>query len=258
MPSSAQTRETAFPAPEFTADSLLNGQVRFRQPASGYRAAIDPVFLAAAVPARSGQRILDAGCGAGAALLCLARRVPGCSIIGIERDPALAALARYNAGDNGFSDRVDIVTGDIAGPSAELAPDSFDHVMMNPPYLEPRRSQSSPDPSRSAAMVEEAPGISAWVDFAHRMLRAGGTLTLIHRADRLGDVTAALKPRFGALIQVPLLPMAGRTPKRVLIRAQKNAAAAVTVLPGFVLHAADGRFTAVADEILRGGRGLDF
>ena len=151
MPSAAQQREIAFPQPEFTADTLLNGAVRFRQPATGYRAAIDPVFLAAAVPARAGERILEAGCGAGAALLCLARRVPGCSIVGIERDPVLADLARFNARDNGFSDRIEIVTADITGPLPQLAAGSFDHAMMNPPYLDRGRSQSSPHPIRAAA-----------------------------------------------------------------------------------------------------------
>jgi tRNA1(Val) A37 N6-methylase TrmN6 len=258
MRSQAQTDDAAFSEPAFTADTLLNGTVRIRQPASGYRAAIDPVFLAAGVPARAGQHILDAGCGAGAAFLCLARRIPECSIVGVERDPLFADLARFNAADNGFSDRIRIVTGDVAGPLPDLVPGACDHVMINPPHLDPERSRPSADRARAAAMVEEMPGISAWIAFAHRMLRDGGTLTLIHRVDRLEDVLAALGQGFGAVIQFPLLPMTGRAAKRVLVRAQKNAAAAATVLPGLVLHAADGRYTPAAEEILRGGRGLDF
>ena len=252
-----RARDPAFPEPHFTADTLLNGGVRLRQPAVGYRAAIDPVFLAAAVPAKPGERVLDAGCGAGAAFLCLARRVHGCTIAGVERDPAMADLARFNATDNGFSNRVEIFTGNIAGHMPQLGSVSFDHVMMNPPYLDPARTQGPVDAARAAAMVETN-AISDWIAFAHRMLRSGGTLALIHRADRLAAVRSALSSRFGALMEFPLLPMAGRDAKRVVVRAQRDAAPSVTQLPGLVLHRSDGRYTAEADEILRAGGALHF
>lgn len=258
MPEPARRKETGFVGPSFTADALLDGKVRLRQPVTGYRAAIDPVFLAAAVPARPQDSVLDAGCGAGAALLCLAYRVPGCAIVGVERDAAAAELARFNVRDNGFSDRIDIRTGDIAGPTLGLPPGSFDHVMVNPPYLDPKRSQPSIQGARAAAMVEGAADLAAWIAFAHGMLRDRGTLTLIHRADRLDDVMAALSPRFGRISRFPLWPFAGRAAKRVIFRARKDVDEPPAALPGLVLHGADGRFTPAADEILRHGRGLDF
>jgi tRNA1Val (adenine37-N6)-methyltransferase len=74
--------------------------VSYRQPIDGYRTGIEPVLLAASVPARSGQRVVEAGTGAGAGLLCLLARVAGLSAIGIERDADMAALARRNLADN--------------------------------------------------------------------------------------------------------------------------------------------------------------
>ena len=232
MPDTARRKFPGAAEAAFTADTLLNGKIRLRQPVAGYRAAIDPVFLAAAVPAGPGDRVLDAGCGAGAAFLCLARRVSGCTVAGVERDAAFAELARFNVRDNGFEERVEIHTGDIAGSIPGLAPASCDHVMINPPYLDPRRSRPSVHGSRAAAMVEGAAGPAAWFSFAHAMLRDGGTLTLIHRADRLADVMAALSPRFGGIEQFPLFPFSGRAAKRVIFRARKDSDAPAAMLPG--------------------------
>lgn len=246
------------PASEFTDDTLLDGKVRLRQPAAGYRAAIDPVFLAAAVPAGPGERVLDAGCGAGAAFLCLARRVRGCTVAGVERDAALAELARFNVRDNGFAERVEIHAGDIAGPIPGLAARAFDHVMINPPYLDPKRVRPSGHGPRAAAMVEGTADLATWLSFAHGMLRDGGVLTLIHRADRLDDVMAALTPRFGGIERFPLFPFSGIAAKRVIIRARKDSDEPAATLPGLILHGDDGRFTPGADEILRDGRALVF
>jgi tRNA1(Val) A37 N6-methylase TrmN6 len=242
----------------FSTDALLGGRLRLRQPVTGYRAAIDPVLLAAAVPAAPRDLVCEAGAGAGAALLCLAARVPGCRILGFERDDSLVQLARDNAADNGFSDRVEVVAGDIAKPPPRLSPGTFDHVMMNPPYLESSRARSPVDANRAAAMVEGQAGLGDWIGFAHVMLRDRGTLTIIHRADRLDQLLAALASRFGGVTVFPLWPGEGRGAKRVIVRARKNTKEPASLLPGLVLHGDDGRFTPAAEAILREGHGLDF
>jgi tRNA1(Val) A37 N6-methylase TrmN6 len=249
-------------------DALLGSRLRLRQPLDGYRAAIDPVLLAAAVPAKSDDRVLDAGTGAGAALLCLAARVAGCRIVGIEKDSNLAQLAQGNVAENGFAPRAEIVTGDIGNPPTALKRDSFDCVMMNPPFLEAARaraptnkSQAAKSPaakSKTAAMVEGDAGLAQWIGFARAMLRDRGWLTLIHRADRIDDLMAALNDGFGAIAVFPLWPAADRAAKRVIIRARKNAASPAALFPGLVLHGADGKFTAEAQAILRGGHALEF
>ena len=244
-------------------DALLGGRLRLRQPLDGYRAAIDPVLLAAAVPAKPDDRVLDAGTGAGAALLCLAVRVPDCRIVGIEKDSNLAQLAKANVAENGFGQRAEIVAGDIGNPPPEIARDSFDCVMMNPPFLEPARARAPADKSpaiqsKTASMIEGDAGLATWIGFARAMLRDRGWLTLIHRADRIDDLMAALNGGFGAIAVYPLWPAADRPAKRVIIRARKNAASPAMLLPGLVLHGADGKFTAEADAILRDGGAIEF
>jgi len=134
-------------------DTLLGGRVKLRQPRHGYRAAIDPVLLAAAVPAGDGDTVLDIGCGAGAASLCLASRVEGCRITGIETQRDLVHLANDNVALNGFFGRFVAVQGDLLHPPPRLEPGSFAHVMANPPFLESGLASPSPDMAKAAANI---------------------------------------------------------------------------------------------------------
>jgi tRNA1(Val) A37 N6-methylase TrmN6 len=239
-----------------TADSLLGGKVVFYQPAEGYRAAIDPVLLAAAVPAGSGDRVLDLGAGAGAAALCLARRVAGCRVTGLELDPAMVGLARTNAAENGLGERLTFLAGNVAAPPAALAPESFDAVMMNPPFRAEGSGTPSPRADKQRANEEAEADLGVWVRAALDFLKPKGTLALVHRADRLDDIVALLHGRAGELAILPLWPKAGKPAKRVILRARKGIKTGAALLPGLVLHEADGKYTAAAEAVLRDGAAL--
>jgi len=236
-------------------DRLLDGRVLLRQPEEGYRAAIDPVLLAAAVTAGDGESVLDLGSGVGAASLCLASRVPGCRIFGLEMQPALVALAKQNIDLNGFSGRVETMIGTLQSPPPRLAPGSFHHVMTNPPYNAPEGTPS-PSVAKDAANRENEIDLAAWMRFAVNMLRPKGVLTLVFRADRLDSLMAALHGKVGEITVTPLWPKRGRPAKRVLLRGRKGIGSPLTLAPGLVLHEEDGRYTALADDILRRGEGL--
>lgn len=234
----------------YTEDGFLGGRLRLRQPVDGYRAAIDPVFLAASVDAAAGDRVLDVGAGHGAAALCLARRVPGCHVTGIEIQPDLARLAGENVRANGLAGFVGIVAADLMQPAMTQA--DFDHVMANPPYLEQGRSTLPQGRHAAVARLEGGAGLDEWIEFMYRMARPGGILTLIHRADRLDRILSLLDRRCGAIAIFPLWPKSGIAAKRVVVRARKDAAAPAVMAPGLILHEADGAFTAEADAVLRG------
>ncbi len=236
-------------------DRLLDGRVLLRQPEDGYRAAIDPVLLAAAVTAEAGETVLDLGSGVGAASLCLASRVEGCRVFGLEMQPPLVALARQNIEINGFTGRVDAMIGTLQAPPPRLAPGSFHHVMTNPPFNAP---EGTPSPSaiKDAANRETDVDLAAWMRFAVTMLRPKGVLTVVFRADRLDALMAALHGKAGEMVVTPLWPKRGRPAKRILLRARKGIATPLTLSPGLVLHEEDGRYTPLADDILRRGQGL--
>jgi tRNA1(Val) A37 N6-methylase TrmN6 len=245
------------PAGGITEDHLLGGRIRLRQPASGARAAIDPVFLAASVAAEPTQLVLDLGCGSGAAMLCLAARLPQCRVVGLEMQRELVRIAGDNVILNGMSPRLSVMIGDLMAPPPRLSPGSFDHVMANPPYLERGSGSEAASPEKTLATVEGEAGLGDWVRFALIMVRAKGAVHFIHRADRLDALLAQLAGRAGEITVFPLWPGAGRPASRVLVRARKQVASPARLLPGMVLHEADGRFSAAAEAVLRGAAAID-
>lgn len=247
------------PGPDaaWTEDALLGGRVRLRQPTDGARAAIDPVFLAAAVPAEPLQLVLDVGCGSGAAALCLAFRVPQCRVVGFELQRDLVRLASDNADLNRMSPRVSAIVGDLLHPPPRLSPGMFDHVMVNPPFIEAGRGTPPPTPAKALATIEAGANLADWVRFALAMVRGKGTVSFVHRADRIDALLAHLSSRAGEITIFPLWPAAGRAATRILVRARKQVATPARLLPGLILHEQDGRFTGAAEAVLRDGAALE-
>lgn len=252
----ADPRQTE-PAGAVSEDRLLGGRVRLSQPLAGYRAAIDPVFLAAAVPAAAGESLLDLGCGAGAAALCLLARVPDARVFGLELQTELVRLAGDNARANGWGERFLPMAGDVARPPPRLAPGSFHHVLCNPPQLAAGRARPAADAGRDLANREGPARLDDWVATALAMVRPKGSVTFIHRADRLDELLAALSARAGELVVFPLWPGAAKPAKRVIVRARKQVATPLRLAPGLVLHQADGGFTPAAQAVLDAGAALD-
>lgn len=247
----------ANPVPETTEDELLGGRVTIVQPAGGYRAAIDPVLLAAAVPGESGERVLDVGSGSGAAALALAARVEGVRVTGLEAQADLAALARESARKSGLDGQVDFLEGDLLDPPDALTPGSFDHVMANPPYLAAGSGNPPPQAARRLATVEGDARLVDWLGFMLAMVRGGGSITVIHRHDRAEEVLAGLAKGAGGIVVFPLWPKpAQQAAKRVIIRAVKGGEGETRTAQGLVLHAEDGAYTPEAEAILRGGNAL--
>jgi tRNA1(Val) A37 N6-methylase TrmN6 len=242
-----------------TLDAFLGGRLVLRQPRHGYRAATDPVFLAAACPAKAGETVLELGCGVGAASLCLAVRVPGLRLTGVERQAEYAALARENAVRAGAD--LTVIEADLTALPSDLRQVSFDHVIANPPYFPPGGGSQARDAGREAANREDTP-LPVWIATARARLKPGGWLTLIHLADRLPDCLMPLSDGFGAITVLPLQPRIGRAASRVVIRARKSARAPFALLPPFLIHegaahAADAPdFTDQAQLILRKGAAL--
>lgn len=243
-----------------TEDRLLGGRVRLLQPGAGYRAATDPVLLAAAVPARPGESVLELGIGAGAATLCLAARVAGLVHVGLEIQPDYLALAARNAALNGVA--LALFEGDVAAPPAALRAQSFDHVILNPPY-HAASGPASPVAARDRAHREGEAGLEVWIAAALARARPRGRIAIIHRAERLPAILAVLSSRAGAVEVLPLAARAGRDAGRVIVRARKGVRTPFRLCAPLVLHegpahvADQDDFTPRARAILRDGCAID-
>lgn len=233
---------------ETTEDLLLGGRVRLRQPVKGFRAGLDALLLAAFVPARSGQRVLEAGCGSGAAFLCLAARVPGLVVTAVEREPAMAALARENAAANGVT--AEVLDADVGDRAAARGIAPCDHAFANPPYWP--GGTAPPGAIRRAATHEGGAELGDWARFLAAALRHGGTASLVLPAARFDAGVAALREAgCGSLVLLPLAPRAGLPAKRVLLRVRKGGRGPARLLPPMALHEPNGAFTAEAEAVLR-------
>jgi tRNA1(Val) A37 N6-methylase TrmN6 len=244
-------------------DAFLGGALRILQPQDGYRAGLDAVLLAAAAPVQEGrgQHVLDVGAGVGVVGLAVARRVADAAITLVERDPELAALAQANIARNALAERVRVVEADVTGPLhqiealASLA-ESFDHVLANPPFHTEGRGTAAGDALKAAGHAMPDGGLDRWVRMMAAMARPGGTATLIHRAEALGHILAALAGRFGGTLVLPLHPRAGEPASRVLVQGIKGSRAPLCLLPGLVLHNATEGFRPEVEAILRHGAAL--
>jgi tRNA1(Val) A37 N6-methylase TrmN6 len=242
-----------------TEDMFLGGQLRLRQLKSGHRAGHDAMLLAAATPAHSGDRVVDFGAGVGAAGLAVARRVAGIDLVLVEIDEELAKLARGNSVANEIAASVivlDVESTADAFAAVGLAPDSADVVLMNPPFNDAARHRASPDQAREVAHVATSATLENWVHAARRILKSGGALTLIWRADGIADVLAALDRGFGSLAILPVHGDPKAPAIRVLVRATKGGRAPAQIHPALMLNDESGVPNKEVQEVLAGKRAL--
>ena len=249
--------------PELTDDAFLGGALHLLQLRSGYRAGLDAVMLAAAVPADSScpLRALDVGAGVGTAGLCLARRAPFAEVVLLEKEPQLAALAAENVRRNDLAHRVRVVTAIVGAATSDLRAlalieESFEHVIANPPFHDTDAGTLASDALKAGAHAMPDGDLESWARFMARMAAPGGKASIVHKADALPRLLATLAPRFGSLKILPLHPRQGGPAHRVLVQGLKGSRGPLQILPGFVLHEEDGAFTPAAQEILRAGAPL--
>lgn len=251
------TGDGARPAP----NAFLGGALCIHQPRNGYRAGVNPVLLAASIPAKGGQSLLDLGCGVGVAGLCVARRVAGVRLTGLEIQPEYAALARRNADENRIA--MEVITGDLTQMPAALRQVQFDHVIANPPYFDRSATQSAQDQGRELSRGATA-SIESWVRSAAKRTAPGGCVTFIHRTERLPELLAAFGACLGRVQVLPLAARVGRPPQLCLIRGRKGRQADFRLYAPWILHegaAHDGdrdTYTDATAGVLRAGQALPF
>lgn len=238
---------------ETTCDVILGGRLSLIQPARGQRAGSDAILVGSCVPARAGDLVADFGAGIGSVGLAVLARVPGARAVLVEIEPQAAELARQNVLANGFADHAQVLTADVAnlgrGETENLAA-SFDHVVANPPF-HPESGRASPDPATALARIATPGLIEDWSRAAARLLKPGGTFTVIHRPDALAHLLSALAGRFGGLVVRFVHGKANEAAVRVLIQGTKGSRAPLRVLPAVILNASEGGLTPEAEAIHR-------
>jgi len=250
----APAQDALFRDDAVTEDDFLGGAVRLLQPKEGYRVSMDTVMLAASVPASPGDTVLEGGVGTGGAAICLATRVAGLKITGIEKQKSMLEFAQKNAEKNGQTEVLELLNGcvtDLSGPQSQ-----YDHVMLNPPYLSRGKGMRPPAKSKGIAHMDTNAELWDWIRFAVHYCKQKGSITVIIRADRVDEVLARMYGRVGDIMVMPLWPRFGVPAKRVIIQGRKGAHGPATILPGIALHGEVERYTDAAKKILWDGEAL--
>lgn len=244
---------------DLTCDDFLGGKLRIWQPRVGYRAGVDPVILAASIPAKSGEAILELGCGVGVASLCIAARVPDVRLTGVEVQPDYAALAQRNASENKIA--FDVITADLRDLPADLRQKRFAHVIMNPPYFDRSAGTSATDAGRDIAFGGDTP-LSDWITVGAKRVGPRGYLTVIQRMERLPEVLSALEGRLGAVIVRPIAGRLARAPELFILQARQEGRAGFRMARTLVMHEGESHagdrdsYTAEVSTALRNGAEL--
>lgn len=244
-----------------TDDAFLGGKIQCLQPEKGYRSGLDAVFLAATVPAQSGEITLEAGSGTGIASLCLAAGVENLKIVGLDINQQSIDLARQNARRNGFENNSTFIAGDLSKSFRDLEKygirqNLYDHVFANPPFFAEKAAQVSPNASKAKANIMGQEGLDKWLKFLTAVVKPHGSITIIHRAEALPALMRAFEGRAGGLKIYPLFPKAGQPASRVIVQGLKGSRTQACLLQGQIMHEVDGTFTKQVQAVLRDGQRL--
>ena len=245
-----------WPENSLSTDYLLDGRVILYQPKQGFRASIDTVFMAAAVPAKTGERIFEAGSGSGAAALCLTQRIPDIQIVGVEIVPEMVSLAGYNIRANEKAEQVTVMNGDITELQQSNLYGAFDHAMVNPPFLKDTDGNMPKNPIKAQAKTLSDVSLADWISGICDHIKRRGTITMIWRADRLDQALTALQKNFGDICLFPLWPKLGKSAKRVLIRGRKGVKSPMKLSAGLTVHKYNGEYTRACESVLKFGQPL--
>lgn len=251
----------AFSDADLSCNAFLGGQLQILQPLNGYRAGVDPVLLAASIIATPGQSVLELGCGAGVASLCLGARVRGLALNGLELQPAYADLARRNSALNKID--MHVVEGDLSAMPDVFRLRQFDHVIANPPYFLRSKSISAQDIGRETALGEATP-LSEWIRIAAKRCAPKGQVSMIHRVERLPEILVGFSTHLGSLQVQPLVARRGRIAQLVVVRGVKNGRADFRLMDGIKMHRGKAHvsdsenYTKTIRSVLRDGTALNF
>ena len=242
-----------------THDLFLNGQLKITQPSDGYRAATDPVFLAASISAENGQSILDIGSGVGVASLCLGARIQGLSLHGIELQKEYTFMAEANAIENNINFKV--LNADLNNLPSTFRQKSFDHVMTNPPFFIPSTLSKPLRLEKSTANIETIP-LADWISISLKRLKSGGSFSIIHLTERLPEILSSLSISCGSISVLPIVARKSRPAKRIIVQCIKGSKGPLKLLDPFIVHDGDmhngdkSDYSKKANNILRLGHAL--
>lgn len=214
---------------------FLDEQHTIRQLTDGFSFGTDAVLLSGFIRCRAGQVGCELGTGTGIIPLLLSIHKEFRKLYAIEIQPEYARLAAQNLADNGFSDRVEVIRGDLK-EAAALVGEKCDFVFSNPPYLKKNAGKENDSDQKRIARHEIFCDIFDVCAAASSLLQDKGNFYCIYRTERLSDLfdalrRSALEPK----LIIPVQPKPDAEPSLILVRAVKAASPSLICRQPFVI-----------------------
>ena len=235
----------------FTTNKFLGGKVLLKQNRLGLCATSDSVLVAALVPIKQNETILDVGAGNGIVGLCVNARKK-CRTTAIEIQKNLCQLIQENALLN--KQEITIFQEDIFSSKDAIKGQLFNHIVTNPPFYEKGTNMRKSQEQRKAYVQDF--DLKKWIEYCLKHLRAKGSFCLIHRPEMLGEILSFLSPKLGNIEIFPIVSKEGKPANRILIRGYLNKKGPLTLHSPLIMHTKDNKRTELAEKILRFGEAI--
>ena len=236
---------------EYTIDKFLGGKVLLKQSKDGLRATSDAILLAALVPIKKGDTVLDVGAGNGVIGCCVNARC-SCKVTSVEIQENLCTLIKENALTNNCQNS--LIQHNILSSGDPLKGKLFHHVVTNPPFYENSKNTRKNSEQKKAYVTDF--DLEKWLDYCLKHLRAKGSFNLIHRPEMLTKILPILAKKLGNIEIYPIVSKEGENANRILVRGFLNKKGPLVLHSPLIMHKKNGKPTEFAEKILRLGKAI--
>ncbi len=202
----------------------INDNISIYQNEGSLAFGTDAYLLSAYVKRQPRSKAAEFGAGSGVISLLLAARGKLNSISAFEVQEKIAEIAAKNVEENNLADKINVICTDIRNiDSAHNG--RYDLVFANPPYMRLNSGKISENDADAASRHEVFGTIDDFAKAASKLLKHGGSFTVVYTPDRLPALIYALKsaglePKRMTLVY----PTANHIPSILLMEAKKGGA----------------------------------
>lgn len=224
-----------------TSDSIFTGAVTCKQFRDGYRFSIDAILAAHFHEPARGERVLDLGAGCGIISLIMMYRWGEriTSLHALEYQPQLCELIRENFQSNGYGEKCTCINGDVKRISVSIKPESFSHVVCNPPFFRTDSGRSSAGEESRIARHQVTADLDDFSQATASAVKNGGTAVFVYPAESLTHLIDSLsraKLEVKNMQFIYSYPESTANARLVLVKCIKNSGKGVKIAAPFYIY----------------------
>ena len=159
------------------------------QKKNGFRFGEDAILIADFFSPTKSGKLLDIGTGTGIISILLSRNPNVTHITSVEIQDEMADMASRSIKENHLEEKIEVLNIDIKKLDRG---NSFDYIVSNPPYMKSLGGKVNPNSMKAISRHEVTLNLEEVVGESRRLLKPGGTLTLIHRTERMVELLNTL------------------------------------------------------------------